>query len=167
MENKKINLKEYVQHCISKLCQRYKSKQDDFEYESDIHSDLYVLLNTENNQFWDNFSVMMGSNANFKGSDLVITNPEDENEEIYLEIKYVARKKWIKDDLTKLDKISKGKKILLYIERKEYGNEAMKKILKEFNLEYPNVDILYFHPDEKDVINITTEINLAPEPYDN
>jgi hypothetical protein len=154
----KINLKEYVQQCVSKLCQRYKLNQDEFGYESDIHSDLYVILNTENNLFWDKLSVMMGSEANFKGSDLVITNPENESEEIYLEIKYIVKKKYIEKDLKRLDKISEGKGILLYIEDKEFSNKEIKTTLKELSLRYPKVDILYFHPEEENVISITNEI---------
>lgn len=154
MEN--IKIVSYVKECVQELAERYKNKDDFFSYESDIHADLYVILNKKNPLFWEKGSMVMGSESNFKGYDLVIHDPDTDKEEIFIEIKYIERIEKIELDLIKLSKCN-GVGIMIYFEGKKYDYNTIKDKLRQLSVKYPSVEIIYYHPKKDSIETIKSK----------
>lgn len=137
-------LRDYVKKCIVILFDRILKYPDGFGFESHIHADLYVLLNTLEHKFWENFAIEMGTEGNFKGSDIAVYDPDKDEEEtqpdIRIEIKYFNNKKGVIEDLEKLKDYPNP--IFIYVKRK-FLEVVSFDFLKKQSIKYPKVRIYF------------------------
>lgn len=147
-------LKKYVIDCIHHLSERYQKNESWFECEADLHSDLYVLLNISEMDFWNSGSVIMGTEPNFKGNDLQIYAPNSDNKKdsVTIEIKFWRSEESIETDLKRLNQVKEGTRILLYIgyEDEEGYSKVIDKLSKfHKNFEYNPIIMIYLHSKKK------------------
>jgi hypothetical protein len=145
-------IRDYILNCIAKLAKRHyeylvqDEERDNEIYESDLHADLFVLLNMEKPEYWKNYQIQMGNKPNFRGCDIVVYDMKD-TEAAFIELKYFRKDEPITEDLNRLLRSKGPISILLYAERESEQTGGMEKDLKSLMNGYKDIILVYIHPD--------------------